>query len=31
VPGPHALVQVVQGYVAFQGPDNLCGSGSNTR
>lgn len=27
VPGPHALVQVVQGYVAFQRPDDLRGSG----
>jgi hypothetical protein len=29
VPGPHALVQVVQGYVAFQRPDDLRGSGSH--
>lgn len=27
VPGPHALVQVVQRYVAFQRPDDLRGSG----
>lgn len=31
VPRPHALVQIVQGYVAFQGPDNLRGSGSKSR